>query len=243
MISVEDLLKKLIDISSISGNESKIGEYLHNLLQEQNFQVKKQFVDQNRFNLIARFGNPKIYFSAHMDTVAPYINSNEDDNYIYGRGSCDTKSSIASMIVAAIKAKDDGINDFGLIFTIGEESDFDGIKSLIKSKINIPFVVVGEPTSCNLVNGHYGILNIKLTSQGKAAHTSQPQKGINAIDLLIDAIKKIKSVPVHSETPVSLVKIEGGSADNIVPQGASALFSLRPSPNDSYNYYDLLKQN
>lgn len=241
MISVEELLKNLINIPSISGDESKVGEYLYNLLQEQNFQVKKQFVDQNRFNLIANLSNPKIYFSAHMDTVAPFINFNEDDNYIYGRGSCDTKSSIASMIIAAIKAKDSGINNFGLIFTVGEESNFDGIKSLIKSNINVPFVVVGEPTSCDLVNGHYGILNIKLTSQGKAAHTSQPQKGVNAIDLLINAIKKIKSIPIHSETPISLVKIEGGSADNIVPQTATAIFGLRPSPSDSNNYYDLFK--
>ncbi|MDD4938060.1 MAG: M20/M25/M40 family metallo-hydrolase [Candidatus Shapirobacteria bacterium] len=241
MISVEELLKNLITIPSVSGGEIKVGDYLFNLLKEQNFQVKKQFVDQNRFNLVANFGNPKIYFSAHMDTVAPFFGFNEDTDYIYGRGSCDTKSSIASMIIAIIKAKDSGFNDFGLIFTVGEETNFDGIKSLIKSDINIPFVIVGEPTSCNLVNGHYGILNIKLTSQGKSAHTSQPQKGINAIDLLIDAIRKIKSVSIHPETPISLVKIEGGTADNIVPQNATAIFGLRPSPNDSNNYYDLFK--
>jgi acetylornithine deacetylase len=241
MISIEDLLKKLIDIPSVSRNESEVGEYIFNLLQEQNFQIKKQFVDQNRFNLVASIGNPKIYFSAHMDTVEPFFGFSEDTDYIYGRGSCDTKSSIASMIMAAIQAKDNSISDFGLFFTVGEELDFDGIKSLIKSKINIPYIVIEEPTSCNLVNGHYGVLNIKLTSQGKAAHTSQPQKGINAIDLLIDAIKKIKSISINPETPLNLVKIEGGSADNIIPQNASAVFGLRPSPNDSNNYYNLFK--
>jgi acetylornithine deacetylase len=241
MISVEELLKKLITIPSVSGGEIEVGDYLFNLLQKQNFQVKKQFVDQNRFNLVANFGNPKVYFSAHMDTVAPFIDFNEDDNYIYGRGSCDTKASIASMIITAIKAKNNGMNNFGLTFTVGEETNFDGIKSLIKSNINIPFIVIGEPTSCNLVNGHYGILNIKLTSLGKAAHTSQPKKGINAIDLLIDAIRKIKSVSINPETPISLVKIEGGLADNIVPQNASAVYGLRPSPGDLNNYYDLFK--
>ncbi len=241
MISVEELLKNLINIPSVSGNESSIGDYIFDLLKEKNFQVKKQFVDQNRFNLIVSFGNPKIYFSAHMDTVAPFFGFSEDTDYIYGRGSCDTKSSIASIIITAIKAKDSGFNDFGLIFTVGEENNFDGIKSLINSGLKIPFIVVGEPTSCSLVNGHYGILNIKLTAQGKSAHTSQPQKGINAIELLINAIKKIKSISIHSETPISLVKIEGGSADNIVPQNATAIFGLRPSPNDSNNYYDLFK--
>ena len=239
MLTVEKLLEDLINIPSISGDEVKVGDYLFDLLQHQKFQVKKQFVDQNRFNLVANIGEPKIYFSAHMDTVPPFLAFNQDVDFIYGRGACDTKSSIASMIITAIKAKDNGLNNFGLIFTVAEETNFDGVKSLIDSKINIPFVVVGEPTACNLVNGHYGILNIKISSQGKAAHTSQPQQGINAIDLLIAAINKIKSIPINSEIPMSLVEIEGGFADNIVPQAASAIFGLRPSPDDRSNFYDL----
>lgn len=241
MISVEELLKNLVSIPSISNDETKLAKYIWSLLSQFGFKLKKIPVNNNRFNIVALIGDPKIYFSAHMDTVVPYIDFKEDEKYFYGRGSCDTKASIASMVTAAIKAKDNGINDFGLIFTVGEESDFAGIKSLINSGLEIPFIVVGEPTSCSLVNGHYGILNIKLTTKGKPAHTSQPHKGINAIDLLIKTIRKINQISIHPETPISLVKIEGGSADNIVPSSASAIFGLRPSPNDSNNYYNLFK--
>lgn len=239
MISVESLLKKLVDIPSISGSEDTFANYIFNLLQKNNFKVQKNWVDKKRFNIVASVGTPKIYLSAHMDTVSPFINFSEDHNYIYGRGSCDTKASIASMIVAGIVAKTEGLSDFGLIFTNGEETNFDGIKSLIKSKINIPFIVIGEPTSCRPINGHFGILNIKITAIGKAAHTSDPKKGINAIDSLIKAIEKINQIPIHSETPFSLVKIDGGSADNIVPSNASAIFGFRPSPNDKNNYQKL----
>ena len=197
---------------------------------------KKIGVDKKRFNIIASIGNPKIYLSAHMDTVSPFIKFSQDSKYIYGCGSCDTKASIATMIISGIKAKNNGINNFGLIFTNGEENNFDGIKSLIKSKIKIPFIVIGEPTSCLPINGHFGILNIKVTATGKAAHTSDPKKGINAINLLIKAIEKINQISINSETPFSLVQIDGGSADNIVPSSASAVFGFRPSPNDKNNY-------
>lgn len=239
MISVKNLLKELINIPSLSGNETAVANYIFNLLQENNFKVKKNWIDKKRFNIIVQIGQPKIYLSAHMDTVSPFIKFSEDEKYIYGRGSCDTKASIASMIIAGINAKNEGINNFGLIFTNGEETNFDGIKSLINSGIEIPFIVVGEPSSCQPINGHFGILNIKITATGKAAHTSNPQKGINAIDLLIKAIEKINQISIHPETPFSLVKINGGIADNIVPETASAIFGFRPSPNDKTNYLDL----
>lgn len=236
MISVESLLKDLINFPSISGSEDTIANYILGLLKQNNFKVQKNWVDKKRFNIIAQVGTPKIYLSAHMDTVSPFIKFSEDKKYIYGRGSCDTKASVASMIVAGINSKNNGINNFGLIFTNGEEANFDGIKSLIKSKMEIPFIVIGEPTSCCPINSHFGILNIKITSHGKAAHTSNPQKGVNAIDLLIKAVEKINKVPVHPETPISLVQIDGGVADNIIPETANAIFGLRPSPNDKNNY-------
>ncbi|HQI13229.1 MAG TPA: M20/M25/M40 family metallo-hydrolase [Candidatus Woesebacteria bacterium] len=236
MISVESLLKDLINFPSISGSEDAIANYILGLLKQNNFKVQKNWVDKKRFNIIAQVGTPKIYLSAHMDTVSPFIKFSEDKKYIYGRGSCDTKASVASMIVAGINSKNNGINNFGLIFTNGEETNFDGIKSLIKSKMEIPFIVIGEPTSCCPINGHFGILNIKITSHGKAAHTSNPQNGVNAIDLLIKAVEKINKVPVHPETPISLVQIDGGVADNIIPETANAIFGLRPSPNDKNNY-------
>ena len=236
MTEEEGLLKKLILISSLSGQEKNIAEYIFRILNKAGFKTKKLPVNKDRFNIIARLGNPKIYLSSHMDTVSPFISYRENKTHIFGRGACDTKASIATMITAALSAQKQGITNFGLIFTVGEETTFDGVRSITRSKIKIPFVVVGEPTKLRLVYGHYGMLILKITTKGKAAHTSQPQKGINAIDTLIDIIFKIRNIPIHPESLMSIVRINGGTSDTILPSEASAILSFRISPNDHTKY-------
>src|SRR5258708_5631420 len=102
MIPVENLLKILLTISSLDGNEIEICLSVYNLLEKEGFLVKKYFIDTERFTIVASIGSPKIYLEAHLDTVSPDIEYREDDTYIYGRGSCDTKGAVASMITAAI---------------------------------------------------------------------------------------------------------------------------------------------
>lgn len=241
MKPVEKLLKDLISIPSISGNEKNLGEFIIKYLNDCGFSTTKYPVSEDRFNVVATCGEPKVYLSAHMDTVSPMIDYSENDTHIFGRGSCDTKASIASMLMAASNAKEEDVSNFGLIFTVGEEVDFAGVKSLMTSDLHIPFIVVGEPTSLEIVNGHYGILIIKVTSHGKAAHSSKPEMGINAIDLLIEEIAKIKSIPIFPETLMSVVIINGGVADNIIPDNASTIFSFRISPHDATNYFEKMK--
>jgi len=237
----KELLKKLIQIPSISGQENAVGKYLFNLLTKCGFETKKYPVKKDRYNVVAKIGNPKIYLSAHMDTVAPVLEYRETKTQIFGRGSCDTKASIATMITAAINAKKQGIKNIGLIFTVGEESTLDGAKAIVKSKINIPFVIVGEPTSMEIVNGHFGILVIKISAKGKSSHSSRPEKGINAINILLETINKVKGISLYSETLMSLVQINGGIADNIIPDEANAVFSFRISPKDNNNYPKIFK--
>ena len=245
MIKVEQLLKDLILIPSSSGNEQAVGEFIFNLLKKQGFEVDKQSlalrakspVADGRFNVIAKLGNPKVYLAAHMDTVNPILDYKETKTHIYGRGACDTKASIASMITAAILAKKEGDTNF----TVGEEVDFAGAKALMKSKLKTPFVVVGEPTSLAIVNGHFGILIIKAVARGKAAHSSRPELGVNAIDMLLELIGKVKKMPIKSGTLMSLVQISGGLADNIIPDKAEVVFSFRITPNDKTDYAKNIK--
>jgi acetylornithine deacetylase len=241
MTEIEKLLKDLILIPSPSGSEKVIGEFIFNLLEKQGFEVNKCPVSKDRFNVVAKLGEPKVYLAAHMDTVNPILDYRETKSHIYGRGSCDTKASVAGMITAAITAKNEGYHNFGLIFTVGEEFNLDGAKAIVKSKLNIPFVIVGEPTSLAIVNGHFGILIIKVTAKGKTAHSSRPEMGINAIDMLLEVISKVKKMPIGSETLMSLVQINGGFADNIIPDKAEAMFSFRISPDDLTDYAEKIK--
>jgi acetylornithine deacetylase len=241
MQSEEQLLKQLMDIPSPSGQEVAVGEFIFDFLTKTGFSPEKFPVAENRFNIIAKLGEPRVYLSAHMDTVAPFIQYSADSDHIYGRGSCDTKGSLACMLTAAVAAKNSGISNFGLIFTVGEEVDLIGARTMIKSYPDLPFVVVGEPTSLEIVNAHFGILVVKISAAGKAAHSSRPEQGINAIDLLMETIQKIKAMPVFPETLMSLVQIQGGIADNIIPANANAVFSFRVSPKDSLDYVSQMK--
>lgn len=211
------------------------------MLTDEGFSTKKIPVSDNRFNIFASLGIPKVILSAHLDTVSPYIPPKETDTHIYGRGSCDTKSCVASMITAAVKCKEDGLSNFGLIFTVGEEEDFDGAIKIKESGLKIPFIIVGEPTSLEIVNGHFGMLVLKITAPGKAAHSSTPEKGINAIDSLILAIKQIQSIPIYPDSLMSLVKIDGGIADNIIPAESNCTFSFRIHPQDTNDYQKIIK--
>lgn len=242
MTNTEDLLKKLISIPSPTGSESEVCNFMLDLLNKEGFKTSKYEVGNERFNIVANIGNnPRVYLQAHLDTVPGIIEYSEDDENIYGRGACDTKGSVACMVSAAISCKKQGYKNFGLIFTVGEETDFDGAKKIIQSNFPIPFVIVGEPSSLQIVNEHFGILVIKITAKGKAAHSSKPDEGINAIDKLLETIEKVKSLKIHPNTLMSLVLIDGGVADNVIPGLAQATFSFRVSPDDKNDYTSQIK--
>src|SRR5437764_11205898 len=123
MMSSIDLFKltrELIDIPSVSGDEFQIGTSLGELLVRLGYHVELQDVEDERSNIIATTeARPRIVLSTHMDTVPPFISSSEDDEFIYGRGSCDAKGIIAAQIAAAEKLRFEGINEIGFLFTVG----------------------------------------------------------------------------------------------------------------------------
>ncbi len=231
----EDLLLDLLKINSESGNEKAVGDYIYNLLIEKGFKVEKQLVDEKAetFNLFASVGQPKVIFSNHLDTVPPQIEVKEADGKIYGRGACDTKSQLAAAICAADRALKDGLTDFGLAFTIQEELELLGARKIVDIlPSGVELIVVGEPTNLDMVSGHNGIICFELLAHGKTAHGSAPEKGINAIELLMEDLSKIKEADfgtdkVLERNIINIAKISGGIANNVVPDEAQAVVSFR----------------
>jgi acetylornithine deacetylase len=244
-MNVNSLLLDLIKIESFSLNETNVCNYVYDFLKKHKFDAKKQFVTKNTFNIIVKIGKPKIYFSAHLDTVKPFLKAYQTKDKIFGRGACDTKSSVACMLTAAILAKEKGYTNFGLIFTVDEEYTFTGVKKLVKTE-KIPFVIVGEPSDCNIFYGNFGGLVLKLQTIGKKAHSKDPKKGINAIDKMIDILPSVKDVCKDSNlkdlcSNMSIVMINGGIAENIIPDFCEAKLSFRLSPKDKTDYIKKVK--
>ena len=88
--------------------------------------IERMPVTDDRFNVFAHWGNPAVTLSTHMDTVPPFFPSREDDDHIWGRGACDTKGIIASMISAVGNCSPAGERNFGLLFVVGEERNSAG---------------------------------------------------------------------------------------------------------------------
>ncbi len=233
------LTRELIDIESISGNEGAVGEFLLRELKSLGFITARMPVDDaaNRFNVYATIPeaqNPVVVFSTHIDTVPPFIASSEDDTRIYGRGACDTKGIIAAMIAAAIRLKAEKA-PIGLLFVVGEGRDSLGARTANASTTMTArpkFLINGEPTENHIASASKGALRVEITARGKMAHSAYPHLGESAVEKLLDALQRIKSValPVDPEigpTTVNIGIIEGGRAPNVIADFAKAQLLYR----------------
>src|SRR5215467_10703369 len=165
-MTVFELTRRLIDIPSVTGEELAVGRYLSSYRDELGYRVERQEVGEDRFNVIATTqAPPRIVFSTHMDTVPPFIESSEDEAFIYGRGSCDAKGIMAAQIFAAERLRADGVNDLGLLFTVDEELSSLGAQAANKHPLarECRFLINGEPTDSRLAIGTKGSLRLFVT--------------------------------------------------------------------------------
>jgi len=218
-----------VDIESITGNETGVGEFLRTELQRLGYRAEKMPVEAERFNLwatLAETPRPAIVFSTHMDTVPPFIPSSEDSERIWGRGSCDAKGIIAAQIAAAERLRAGGIH-VGLLFLVGEEKDSQGAQVANQQPPGSRFLVNGEPTENRLGLASKGTLRVELTARGRMAHSAYPELGESAIDKLLVALTRLRAMPLPSDPQVgpctlNIGMIEGGRAPNVIPDFARA---------------------
>src|ERR1043165_9706153 len=181
-MTVFELTRALIDINSVTPDEERVVSFLYDHLAElaKRFDgvVEKSEVEPHRFNVFAQFGQiPQVTLSTHMDTVPPYFPSGEDNEFITGRGACDTKGIIACMIHAAAQLLESGERDFGLLFVVGEERNSAGALHAAKRPRGSKYIINGEPTSNRLALGSKGALRYELIARGKMAHSAYPELG------------------------------------------------------------------
>lgn len=228
-----ELTKKLVNIPSVTGFEDKIADFLCGYLESQDFNLKEQIIDKRRRNILATVGSaPRVILCTHMDTVPPHFSASEDEHYIYGRGACDAKGIMASMIQSAQEMKGEGVTEIGLLIVVGEETDSIGAKKANSLKVGSDFVIFGEPTENKLGIAHKGIVTFKITAKGKAAHSAFPQSGESAIEMLLDALQRIYALdfgqdPVMGSSVLNIGTIEGGIAPNVVADSAGAEITIR----------------
>src|SRR5712691_1886652 len=153
-MNVFELTRALIDIDSVTPNEEQAGVFLARYLDELSRgtggHVERMDVEPHRFNVFAWWGDPVVTLSTHMDTVPPFFASREDGEYIWGRGACDTKGIIASMIFAVRELLEEGTRNVALLFVVGEERNSTGAFAAAKHSRGSRFIINGEPTENKL---------------------------------------------------------------------------------------------
>ena len=233
---VFELTRELIDIPSVTPEEERVGlylfDYLSRLCGQYDGVVEKSEVEPGRWNVFARFGEPVVTLSTHMDTVPPFIASREDDEFIWGRGACDTKGIIASMLIAAEELLKAGGRNFGVLFVVGEEKSSVGAYYAGAHPVGSKFIINGEPTSNQLALGSKGALRYEIVARGKMAHSAYPELGESAIEKLLDALNAIRAIklpvdPILGPSTLNIGTISGGRAPNIIPDEARAEIFFR----------------
>jgi len=224
--------RALIDIDSTTGTEAHAGDWLARQLQALGYAVTKQPVVDGRFNVIATIDPPDVVLSTHYDCVPPFFPSRVDDGKLFGRGACDAKGILAAQVAAAERLRASGQTRVGLLFVVGEERGSEGAAAANQSPIGSKFLVNGEPTDNRLATGTRGILRVRLHARGRAGHSSAPEHFESAIEKLIDALVRLRSLPLPSDpvfgaTTYTVGLIEGGVAPNVVPARATAEVMFR----------------
>lgn len=228
---------ELVRIDSISREERDLADFLIEKLEDLGLEV---IVDQagekaksNCGNIIARFkGNIKevtpIMFSAHMDTVVPGKNIDPllKGEKILSSGKtilgADDKAAIAALLEALhiIKEKNILHGDIEILFTICEEIGLKGAKNLDISSLNARMAFVldsGGPVG-EIISAAPSQNSLKIIIHGKSAHAgSNPEEGINAIQVAGFALSRMKLGRIDEETTTNIGIISGGKATNIIP--------------------------
>jgi acetylornithine deacetylase len=235
-----DLTRRLVNIESITYNEGAVGEFLDSFLQERGFATERMAVAQPaqsrysgpRFNVYAGYGErPDVVLSTHMDTVPPFIPSSEDDENLYGRGTCDAKGIIAAQVAAVERLREAGVAA-ALLFVVGEERDSAGARVANQQAKGSRFLINGEPTDNRLALASKGTLRAEIRAHGRMAHSAYPELGENAVHKIIEALHNVLAIDLPFEegigpSTLNIGMIEGGRAPNVISDQAVAQVMVR----------------
>lgn len=246
---VTQLLSELVAIPSMNPMgrsragaeycERNLAEYVAAFLKKHSIDTTLRNISTDRPNVIGYVdasAQQTLLLEAHLDTIHVDHMKIEpfklivQDGKLYGRGSCDTKGSMAAFlqaVVNALKKPDQLRYNILLLFVSDEEYRFTGADFAARHGLKADVGIVGEPTQLHIVRAHKGVTRWKIQTRGVAAHSAYPERGKNAIYSMSKIIQVLElyAARLHQTNPhpllgtptMSVGVIEGGQAVNVVP--------------------------
>jgi acetylornithine deacetylase/succinyl-diaminopimelate desuccinylase family protein len=260
---VVDLLAELVAIDSVNASmmngagEAELGDFVARYGRDLGADVSTEEVLPGRANVSLRLpatapsGAPRrLLFDVHLDTVPvegmtdPFTPRIEGGR-MWGRGTCDTKGSLAATLVALRRLAAEGTprrHEVTLLCTVDEEYRKRGIMHAVARGLSADAAIVGEPTNLRPVVAHKGALRWRLITHGRAAHTSRPENGNNAIYQMVEVIDSLRERlepvlagvrhPLLTPPTLTVGRIEGGVGVNIVPERCTIEIDRRSLPTE-----------
>jgi len=266
---VVELLKELVSIDSVNSHlsgkanaEYRVHEFLEKWANSAGLTTKRLLLGSQdegpNFNLLITHqiseDAPWLLFESHSDTVSidgmtidplkPLI----VEDKLYARGACDTKGSGAAMLSALLEYVDlpEQPQNIAILFVVEEEISKTGVNVFVKEQLPAlswrPHgVIVGEPTNCELVVAHNGVIRWKVSVNGVAAHSSNPDLGKSAISKMAKLLlvfekqycqKLDLSHPLTGRAACSVNVISGGTSVNIIPAYCEVAIDRRVLPGE-----------
>jgi acetylornithine deacetylase len=246
-----ELLAKLVafDTSSRNSNLALVA-WMVPLLERAGARIGLSYDDaRSKANVLASFGPGVaggIVLSAHTDTVpvdgqswssAPFELTARGGR-LHGRGAVDMKGFVACCLAAAPQwGKAQLKRPIHLALSYDEEIGCFGVPRLIADLANVgkpALAIVGEPTEMRIGDRHRGYFGFRTVFHGRAAHSGDPTKGVNAIAAAARFVGRVLALPMDhaataERTTFNVGQISGGTNINIVPSRCEVLWEVRPA--------------
>jgi acetylornithine deacetylase len=253
------LLAKLVQIDSVNpdlvpggAGEREIAEFVADWLTQARVETALQESGDGRPNVIGRIpgraGGRSLMLNAHMDTVShtgmsDALTGRIEGNRLFGRGSYDMKGSLAAIMIAARNLAANPANGDVLITAVTDEEFASiGTRAIVRD-YTADAAIVTEPTHLELCVAHKGFVWIEFETEGRAAHGSLPDVGLDAITMLTPILQGIHDLdqrlrsghrhPLLSTGSIHASLVTGGTELSAYPQSAKVSVERRTIPGET----------
>jgi putative selenium metabolism hydrolase len=245
---IADFALRLVRCQSLSGREGPVSEIISAELKELGLEVERDALGNVTGTIDAGPG-PRVLFDGHMDTVGV---TNPDkyqfnpwgertNGRLYGRGSMDMKGPLAAAIygVAALAGR---LRRGRVTVSASIAEEFvEGAALLeVARRWQPDSVVICEATSLHLARGQRGRAEVRVEVHGRSTHSSRPDLGINAADLMVDVVTALRGIPTPEHEVLGggiLVLTDLVSSPlpgiSVVPDLCTAIFDRRTLPGEN----------
>ncbi|KAA3614785.1 MAG: M20/M25/M40 family metallo-hydrolase [Calditrichaeota bacterium] len=251
---VIELLKQLIEIPSLSGEENKTASHIADFLKKEGIESKRKLNNVWAYNRNYDSAKKTILLNSHHDTVKPNsgwtydpFKATVENGKLIGLGSCDAGASLVSLLAAFFYFYNQKNLKYNLIFSATAEEETTGensIRAVLPDLEPFDFAIVGEPTGMEMAIAEKGLIVLNCQANGVSGHAARGN-GINAITKAIEDINWFTNYSFPKESKVlgpvrmSVTGINGGIQHNVIPDKCTFLVDIRST--DAYTNSEILE--